>query len=50
MSRTAENIVSFAIIAAMVYIGIAFSSYRFRHPDMTETRILLNAADVLRWR
>lgn len=38
-----------AIVAFMLYAGVCSTAYRFRHPEQTETQVLLNMPDALRW-
>ncbi len=38
------------LIVAFVYVAAAFITYRFRHPDMTETELMLNTFEALLWR
>lgn len=40
------------VIAVVIFLYVAVSAivYQFRHPDMTQTRVILNIKDVLLWR
>jgi hypothetical protein len=37
-----------AVIFA-VYVMVSVIAYRFRHPEMTETQLLVNVRDALLW-
>lgn len=37
-------------VVVVTYFVVSSMVYQFRHPDMTQTRVLLNIKDVLLWR
>ena len=37
-------------LAFIVYMVIAFTVYRFKHPELTETELLLHTVEALRFR
>lgn len=44
-----ERLIARALIIAAIYITVIISSYRFRHPSMTETELFLNLPHALLW-
>lgn len=36
-------------IVALVYLMVSVLAYRFRHPELTETQLLLATGKALRW-
>ena len=40
----------FLLIVVFLYVTVAFITYRFRHPDMTETQLFLNIFEALMFR
>ena len=50
-TKDAINLVAILIlIGCLSYFVAASLRYRFRHPEMTETRLHLHLFDSLRWR
>lgn len=50
--RTADFIrltVSLAVLVLVLLANIALLRYRFLHPELTETQLLLHVLDALRW-
>lgn len=45
-----DKIVACIIYAAIIYILAANYAYRFRHPELTETQLILKSPYWLRWR
>jgi len=39
-----------ALTALIIYTAASSGCYRFRHPEMTETQLILKAGDWLRWK
>lgn len=48
MSR--RRVATWIAYAAVVYLIAATSAYRFRHPDLSETRLFLDIPKALAWR
>jgi DNA-directed RNA polymerase subunit L len=38
------------LLAILAYVGVAFTVYRFKHPELTETQLILKTCDALTWR
>lgn len=38
------------VLALALYWGIAYTRYRFRHPELTGTQLLLHFKDIVSWR
>ena len=36
--------------AALVYLVVSFTAFRFRHPGLTETKLFLHLPDAIAWR
>jgi len=36
--------------ACVIYLSVSMTVYRFRHPSQTETELMLNAWEALRWK
>lgn len=45
------NVISLAIVfMASIYFMVSSLAYRFSHPEMTETQLLLHTFDALLWK
>ena len=38
------------VLALCLYWGLAYTRYAFRHPELTNTQLLLHFQDIIRWR
>jgi len=34
----------------LLYVGLALSVYSFSHPELTQTQVMINFMDAMRWR
>lgn len=49
MSKT-KRITVLTILVALCYYTVAYWSYSFRHPELTDTQRLIHSWEVLTWR
>lgn len=48
--RPKQDIITFLILIVILYLTISGTVYRFRHPEMTETQLVLHLWDWVTWR
>jgi hypothetical protein len=37
------------LIVVSFYVAVAFTVYRFKHPELTETELILHSKEALTW-
>jgi len=50
LQRNLATALSLLFLLIVLYVGIAFLVYAFRHPELTDTLRLLHWRDALSWR
>lgn len=50
MKRHRQPWAAYLFVAVAVYIVVAMSVFRLRHPDMSETQLFLHLWDAMTWR
>jgi len=44
------NIATVAMFPVLLYVAVAFNVYRFKHPELTQTQVVLSFWDAMCWR
>lgn len=50
MNKDPQTFALKIVFLISIYLMVAITVYRFRHPDKTETRLFLDFVDALLWR
>lgn len=48
--KTRDKAISIFVAACLGYVAVSMTAYRFRNPKLTDTELMLNTWEALRWK